>query len=169
MAPAACEYQSVKFIGAGRDAVLANADAIAEGGSAPGWELGDYIYLRSEEAYFMKMEILAHKNDLQGAKELLEQVMLTRQPSYKYKGDMTTQALIKEINFQKRVEFWGEGIEFLDNRRLNIPLDRTSKDPKNNHFEGARIKLDQESRNFRYQIPIKEIENNEMISEDDQN
>lgn len=169
MAPAACEYQSVKFIGAGRDAVLANADAIAEGASAPGWELGDYIYLRSEEAYFMKMEILAHKNDLQGAKELLEQVMVTRQPSYEYKGAMTTQALIKEINFQKRVEFWGEGIEFLDNRRLNIPLDRTSKDPKNNHFEGARIKLDQESRNFRYQIPIKEIENNKMISEDDQN
>ena len=166
---ARCEYQSVKFIGAGRDAVLANADAIRRGGSAPGWELGDYIYLRSEEAYFMKMEILAHKNDLQGAKELLEQVMVTRQPSYEYKGAMTTQALIKEINFQKRVEFWGEGIEFLDNRRLNIPLDRTSKDPKNNHFEGARIKLDQESRNFRYQIPIKEIENNKMISEDDQN
>ena len=85
------------------------------------------------------------------------------------KGDMTTQALIKEINFQKRVEFWGEGIEFLDNRRLNIPLDRTSKDPKNNHFEGARIKLDQESRNFRYQIPIKEIENNKDATAVEQN
>ena len=166
---ARCEYQSVKFIGAGRDAVLANADAIRRGGSAPGWELGDYIYLRSEEAYFMKMEILAHKKDLQGAKELLEQVMVTRQPSYEYKGDMTTQALIKEINFQKRVEFWGEGIEFLDNRRLNIPLDRTSKDPHNNHYSGSRFKIDQESRQFRYQIPIKEIENNKKLTPDDQN
>ena len=166
---ARCEYQSVKFIGAGRDAVLANADAIRRGGSAPGWELGDYIYLRSEEAYFMKMEILAHKKDLQGAKELLEQVMVTRQPSYEYKGDMTTQALIKEINFQKRVEFWGEGIEFLDNRRLNIPLDRTSEDPHNNHYSGSRFKIDQESRQFRYQIPIKEIENNKKLTPDDQN
>ena len=166
---ARCEYQSVKFIGAGRDAVLANADAIRRGGSAPGWELGDYIYLRSEEAYFMKMEILAHKNDLQGAKELLEQVMVTRQPSYEYKGDMTTQALIKEINFQKRVEFWGEGIEFLDNRRLNIPLDRTSEDPHNNHYSGSRFKIDQESRQFRYQIPISEIENNKALTADDQN
>lgn len=166
---ARCEYQSVKFIGAGRDAVLANADAIRRGGSAPGWELGDYIYLRSEEAYFMKMEILAHKNDLQGAKDLLEQVMVTRQPSYEYKGDMTTQALIKEINFQKRVEFWGEGIEFLDNRRLNIPLDRTSEDPHNNHYSGSRFKIDQESRQFRYQIPIKEIENNKKLTPDDQN
>lgn len=166
---ARCEYQSVKFIGAGRDAVLANADAIRRGGSAPGWELGDYIYLRSEEAYFMKMEILAHKKDLQGAKELLEQVMVTRQPSYEYKGDMTTQALIKEINFQKRVEFWGEGIEFLDNRRLNIPLDRTSKDPHNNHYSGSRFKIDQESRQFRYQIPIEEIENNKKLTPDDQN
>lgn len=166
---ARCEYQSVKFIGAGRDAVLANADAIRRGGSAPGWELGDYIYLRSEEAYFMKMEILAHKKDLQGAKELLEQVMVTRQPSYEYMGAMTTQALIKEINFQKRVEFWGEGIEFLDNRRLNIPLDRTSKDPHNNHYSGSRFKIDQESRQFRYQIPIKEIENNKKLTPDDQN
>ena len=117
----------------------------------------------------MKMEILAHKKDLQGAKELLEQVMVTRQPSYEYKGDMTTQALIKEINFQKRVEFWGEGIEFLDNRRLNIPLDRTSKDPHNNHYSGSRFKIDQESRQFRYQIPIKEIENNKKLTPDDQN
>lgn len=169
MAPAACEYQAVKFIGAGRDAVIANAKSIAQGNGAPGWELGDYIYLRSEEAYLMKAEILAHKGDLAGAKTALEEFMKTRQPSYTYAKGNTKADLIEEINFQKRVEFWGEGIEFLDNRRLNIPLDRTSTDPHNNHLATARLKLDQESRNFRYQIPISEIENNKALTPDDQN
>lgn len=169
MAPAACEYQAVKFIGAGRDAVIANAKSIAQGNGAPGWILGDYIYLRSEEAYLMKAEILAHKGDLAGAKTALEEFMKTRQPSYTYAKGNTKADLIEEINFQKRVEFWGEGIEFLDNRRLNIPLDRTSTDPHNNHLPAARLKLEQESRNFRYQIPISEIENNKALTPDDQN
>nr|WP_255461586.1 hypothetical protein [Bacteroides sp. CACC 737] len=43
----------VKIIGTGRDNIKA--------GVFSGWELGDYIYLRSEEAYMIKMEALAHK------------------------------------------------------------------------------------------------------------
>ena len=117
----------------------------------------------------MKAEILAHKGDLAGAKTALEEFMKTRQPSYTYAKGNTKADLIEEINYQKRVEFWGEGIEFLDNRRLNIPLDRTSTDPHNNHLATARLKLDQESRNFRYQIPISEFENNKALTPDDQN
>lgn len=169
MAPASVEYQSVKFIGAGRDAVLANADAIAEGNGAPGWELGDYIYLRSEEAYLMKAEILAHQGKLADAKAALESFMQTRQPSYTYAKAETKADLIEEINFQKRVEFWGEGMEYLDNRRLNIDVDRTQDGDRNNHFAGARIHYNQNDRHFRYQIPISEIENNKQISADDQN
>ena len=45
--PVAVEYQAVKFIGTGRDNIKA--------GVFSGWELGDYIYLRSEEAYMIKM------------------------------------------------------------------------------------------------------------------
>lgn len=166
---AAVDYQSVKFIGSGRDAVIANADAIAEGDAAPGWEVGDYIYLRSEEAYLMKAEILAHQGKLGEAKTALESFMQTRQPSYNYaKGD-TKADLIEEINFQKRVEFWGEGMEFLDNRRLNIDVDRTKDGDNNNHLPAARIHYKQNDRSFRYQIPRSEIENNDQISEDEQN
>ena len=158
---AAVEYQSVKFIGTGRDNILA--------GVAAGWEMGDYIYLRSEEAYLMKAEILAHKGSAE-AVDVLNEFMQTRQPDYQYTFTDKA-ALIEEINFQKRVEFWGEGMEFLDNRRLNIPVDRTDATwgANNNHFEAAKFYLDQESRQFLYQIPISEIENNKVIGPEDQN
>lgn len=156
------EYQSVKFIGTGRENIQA--------GVFDGWELGDYIYLRSEEAYLMKIEALAHKGDATAVTEL-ESFMQTRQPGYTCpvsdKAD-----LLEEINFQKRVEFWGEGIEYLDNRRLNIPVDRTDATwgaANNNHFAGAKIKVEQENTMLRYQLPLSEIENNKMIPASDQN
>lgn len=155
-------YQSCKFIGGGRSNVV---DGFGEG-----WELGDYIYLRSEEAYLMKAEILAHMNQPQEAVNVLNAFMQTRDPQYNCK--LTAKAdIIEEINFQKRIEFWGEGIEFLDNRRLNIPVDRTNETwgSRNNHLDAARFRYEQESRPFLYQLPQSEIENNSEISEDDQN
>jgi len=160
--PAYVEYQSVKFIGTGRENIQA--------GNFAGWELGDYIYLRSEEAYLMKIEALAHKGSPDAVTEL-NKFMKERQPDYNYTGNDKAQ-LIEEIIFQKRVEFWGEGIEYLDNRRLNIPVDRTDETwgaANNNHLGAAKFKYNQEDRPFLYQIPISEIENNSQISEADQN
>ena len=161
--PAQVEYQSVKFIGAGRESILS-------GNGGAGWELGDYIYLRSEEAYLMKAEILAHQNSGE-AVSVLNSFMQTRQPDYNY--TFTDKAsLIEEINFQKRVEFWGEGIEYLDNRRLNIPVDRTDDTcgaDNNNHFSAGKLRAEQEDRVFLYQLPVSEIENNSMISPSEQN
>lgn len=95
--PVAVEYQAVKFIGTGRDNIKA--------GVFSGWELGDYIYLRSEEAYMIKMEALAHKGSAEAVTEL-NSFMKTRQPDYNY--TFTSKAdLIEEIIYQKRVEFWG--------------------------------------------------------------
>jgi hypothetical protein len=159
-------YQSVKFVGCGRPAVQA---AIAAGVWPSGWELGDYIYLRSEEAYFITMEALAHKGDAT-AVTALNNFMKTRDADYNYTFTDKA-ALIEEIIFQKRVEFWGEGLEWLDNRRLNIPVDRTDATwgSANNHFSGGKLKFEQETSNLRYQIPLSELENNDMIPASDQN
>ena len=159
---AAVEYQAVKFIGTGRENIKAGVFA--------GWELGDYIYLRSEEAYLMKIEALAHKGSNDAVKELNE-FMKTRQPDYEYTFSNKAD-LIEEIIYQKRVEFWGEGLEYIDNRRLNIPVDRTDETwgaENNNHFSAAKFRHEQEDRNFLYQLPISEIENNSQISSSDQN
>lgn len=156
------KYQSIKFIAVGRTNALSN--------NLDGWNLGDYIYLRSEEAYYMHAECLAHQDKLDEAISELNAIMALRQPGYACTA--TTKAdFLEELNFQKRVEFWGEGIEFLDNRRLNIPVDRTDATwgAANNHLASGRIRHDQEDRELRYQLPISEIQNNKMISPDDQN
>ena len=166
--PADVPYQSVKFVGAGRKAVK----ALKEGERSPeNWHLGDYIYLRSEEAWFTKAEALAHANDLNGARDVLRGVMSSRVPDY-YCPVSDKAGIIEEINFQKRVEFWGEGIEFIDNRRLNIPVDRldaTWGAANNNHYEPGKIRLEQEADNFLYQIPTREMETNTALGPNDQN
>ena len=162
-------YQSCKFIGGGRSNVRvvgSGDDAYLAGAN---WHLGDYIYLRSEEAHFILAEALAHQGS-DDAVDVLNDFMVTRDPNYAYTFSSKA-ALIEEINYQKRVEFWGEGIEYLDNRRLNIPIDRTDATwgAANNHFSGARYALTQDAKNFLYQIPKTEIDNNSMIDESEQN
>lgn len=157
------EYQSVKFIGTGRNNILA--------GRYEGWELGDYIYLRSEEAYLMYAEALAHNEQHTESVAALNSFVQTRQPDYSYTFTDYA-ALVEEIIYQKRVEFWGEGMEYLDNRRLNIPVDRTDETwgaENNNHFAGAKMYVEQESENFLYQIPDQEMENNTALTPADQN
>ena len=97
--------------------------------------------------------------------------METRVPGY-YCPVSDKAGIIEEINFQKRVEFWGEGIEFIDNRRLNIPVDRldaTWGAANNNHFESAKLRIEQEAKNFLYQIPTREMESNTALGPKDQN
>ena len=134
-------YQSCKFIGAGRSNVEYVGDEEDGYLYGPDWELGDYIYLRSEEAYLMKAEILAHLGNTTEAVNVLTDFMKTRDPQYTCSA--TSKAdIIEEINFQKRIEFWGEGIEYLDNRRLNIPVDRTDETwgaANNNHLSAGKV------------------------------
>ncbi len=88
-------------------------------------------------------------------------------PTFTNKAD-----LIEEIIYQKRVEFWGEGLEYIDNRRLNIPVDRTDETwgaENNNHFSAGKFRYNQEERPFLYQLPLSEIENNSQLSPTDQN
>ena len=148
-------YQACKFIGAGRAVVFGN------------WHLGDYIYLRSEEAHFCLAEIYAHQNKLDDAVAVLSNVMAIRDAQYAYAGAKTKAAIISEINLQKRIEFWGEGLEYLDNRRLNIPVNRALEGT--NHIAWAQGYWPQEAACYLYQIPQSEVDNNKMIEDKDNN
>lgn len=106
------EYASLKFRpGAGnmKDPKVASAT--------------DYPFMRVEEMYFIEAEAAAHLNVAEGV-SLLENFMKT----YRYKSYVcratAKEDVIKEIFFQKRVELWGEGINFFDYKRLNMPITR---------------------------------------------
>ncbi|MDE6859246.1 MAG: RagB/SusD family nutrient uptake outer membrane protein [Duncaniella sp.] len=79
--------------------------------------------MRIEEMWFNYIESVAHTSPAQG-KTLLEQWMQTYRDE-NYTCSATSQDdIIEEIIFQKRVEFWGEGLTFWDIKRLNYSVTR---------------------------------------------
>ena len=106
------EYVSLKFrpaSGNGTDYTVGSAS--------------DYPLMRIEEMYFIEAECAAHADAAEG-KALLESFMKGyRAPKYSCVAS-TQEEVIDEIFFQKRVEFWGEGLNFFDYKRLDKPVTR---------------------------------------------
>ncbi len=83
----------------------------------------DYPLMRVEEMYFIEAEAAAHQNATRG-KQLLTTFMTTyRDPQYSTRASSTDE-VVEEIVFQKRIELWGEGRTFFDIKRLNYPVTR---------------------------------------------
>ena len=72
----------------------------------------DHLLMRVEEMYFIEMEATLYSKGLAEAQRLLNDFIQThRYESYDCMRNTGSQdAFIKEMLFQKRVEFWGEGI-----------------------------------------------------------
>ena len=86
----------------------------------------DHPLMRVEEMYFIEMEATAHY-DLGQARTLLNSFMRYRVTDGSYNCDPRTADLdsfINEMFFQKRVEFWGEGVLFFDYKRLDKGITR---------------------------------------------
>lgn len=78
--------------------------------------------MRVEEMYLIQAEAVAHYDEATG-KSLLESFMSHRAPGYKCPAAASSgDALIEEIIFQKRMEFWGEGISLYDMKRIGISM-----------------------------------------------
>lgn len=83
----------------------------------------DIPLMRVEEMYLIKAEAVAHTNAGEG-KQLIETFMTTyRDPQYTCSVSSTDE-VVEEIVFQKRVELWGEGQSFFDIKRLNYSVTR---------------------------------------------
>ena len=87
---------------------------------------GDVPYMRAAEMYLIEAEARARQGGAQtlAAQQALFTLVKNRNPSYVLTTN-TGQALIDEILWNRRVEFWGEGFRFTDLKRLNLPMDRT--------------------------------------------
>ena len=122
---------------------------------------GDYPLIRSTEMYMIEAEALAKSGDEVTARQVLYDVQLRADPN----AVITTasgQTLIDEILFEKRKEFWGEGIIFRDMLRNQLPLEREVT----NTFV---VNIPANSWDFIFPIPESEILINESINQSDQN
>ena len=86
----------------------------------------DWCLMRIEEMYFIEMEAELNINGLAKAQTLMNEFM----QKYRYSSydcsliTMTEEAFITELMFQRRIEFWGEGLLFFDYKRLNQGITR---------------------------------------------
>jgi hypothetical protein len=77
----------------------------------------------------------------------------------------TGQALINEILLERRKELFGEiGINYLDLKRLGLPLERSV-----GHPSVCRLSIPGNSDRFTLKIPQAEIDANESLTNADQN
>lgn len=134
----------------------------------------DLIYMRAEEAVFIKAEAQAHSN-INAAKQTLENYVKTyRDPAYEMQA-ASLDDVVEEIFFQKRIEMWMEGaLEWLDRRRLGYLIDRrtypsmTAAGIRNNHIYPAAWDATS-SIGMRWQLPRSVVLANPEIGEENQN
>ena len=129
-------------------------------GYATSW-LQDYIYMRKAEMILIEAEAHARLADGQ-AKATLAQLMAMRDPAWS-----AVTVTVDDILLQRRIELWGEGFEYFDLRRNGLEVNR--KYSNSNHYAQAQLKFPAHGKSWIFQIPRKEIQNNEYISESEQN
>ncbi len=85
---------------------------------------GSIPYMRVAEMYLIAAEGYAKANKTEEARDALYDLMRTRNPLY-LKSSLSGTALVNEILVARRVELWGEGVRFIDLKRLDQKLNRT--------------------------------------------
>ena len=122
----------------------------------------NYMYMRAAEMVLIEAEAYAHMNQGDKAAQVLKVLMAERQPDWN-----ETTVTVEDIYFQRRIELWGEGFAYYDLKRLNKGIDRTYEG--NNYMPSYNIKVPARDTRWIYQIPLKEIQENDLVNEEDQN
>ena len=83
----------------------------------------DFPMMRVEEMYFIKAEAALHTQGVGAAKSELEAIVRTRNSTYTC-DKSNPDDVLEELIFQKDIEFWGEGVNYFDDKRLERGLYR---------------------------------------------
>lgn len=125
----------------------------------------DVPFMRIEEMYYTKAEGQAMSgNPTGGLQTLTDFVKAYRNPSYAFAGT-SAEEIQEEIWWQRRAEFWGEGLAYFDLMRLNKGIDRR----QNRTPYAFRFNIQPLDPVLIYCLPEREITSNPLISESDNN
>lgn len=117
---------------------------------------GGLVYMRSAEMYLIKAEALARSGNEPGARTALFDLVKTRDASYTLSVKSGTD-LLDEILLNRRFELWGEGFRFLDLKRLNSSLDRTTDQGHTAVLTGNVLNVPSGDKRWQFVIPRAEI------------
>lgn len=134
--------------------------AVLKFGDDGNWTM-DYVYMRAAEMVLIEAEAYAHLGDEAKAATVLKELMVARDPSWN-----EASVSVNDIWIQRRIELFGEGFSYFDLKRLYKGIDRTKA---TNHLDGYNVKIDAGDAAWTYQIPEREITENDMIDKNEQN
>ena len=135
--------------------------SILKFGGDGNWEM-DYMYMRASEMVLIEAEAYAHLGDEAKAATVLKELMEQRDPAWNKK-----KVSVYDVWIQRRIELIGEGFSYFDLKRLYEGIDRTKC---TNHMAPYdKYKIEAGAVDWTYQIPLREIQENDEISEKDQN
>ncbi len=134
----------------------------------------DYCFIRVQDPILLEIEALVELGDLTNAQAKLTAFASKRNPEFK--APATQDELRKEVRFQRRIELWGEGTNWLDMKRWKETIDRTKgytiKDKngkdvqvESNHPASVRIKMATDDKDFLHRIPLREINANPNLKQ----
>lgn len=133
----------------------------------------DWPMMRVEEMYLIEAEAVGMSQGEDAGVALLESFMKEyRDPNYSYAAAEKTfsEGFVKnfqeEVLYQKRVEFWGEGVGFFDAKRIR-PGMKTWYPGSNVIHDTMKYDVEEVSPYWNFVIPNNELENNEYIVEED--
>ena len=113
------------------------------------------VLIEAEANYFL--------NNTTDAQKALEELNQTRQPGYTC--TKTGDDLFKEIVNYRELELWGEGFNWYDHKRWNMPITRKSfANGGNCHTATATtIPIDAAHNWWTFEIPEVELDHNDQI------
>jgi hypothetical protein len=122
-----------------------------------GW-LADYVFMRVSEMILTEAEALARNGNETQAATVLRELMINRDPSWN-----ASSVTGEQVYQQRRVELWAEGFSLFDHLRLKKGIDRSYTG--SNHYSPVQYKISAGSWYFLFQIPLRELDNNPAITE----
>ena len=124
---------------------------------------GDVVLMRVAEMLLIEAEANAHLgNDVAARTALL--ALTSERDTNAALSTNSGQALLDEILVQRRIELWGEGFNFLDLKRLNLPLFR----PQRGSFsltQAAITSMPAGGPEWQYLLPISAINVNKLLEQ----
>ena len=129
------------------------------------------IYIRTSEAILMKAEAQARSGQDAAAKTTLNTLLAARTKAGETTltcdnyASMAGMSALQMVQLQTRIELWGEGFEFFNNKRWNIPVNRITPASVNHTAKIERAVKPE----YNLQIPESETLYNKYITDDDQN
>lgn len=165
MKPEGVEYPAFKNYGKYTVPIQFGAQMKYYAPNSNSWE-GTLLFMRSDEALLSAAEAYFHLGDEAKAKDFINQLNIMRNPSYFTVA--SGEELLAEIRKTRKIELWGEGHSWFDQKRWSLPITRRhwveGDSESGNWYPSITESIDVDSANgWRFPIPKYIVVWNELI------